>query len=363
MACFTGRPPHPVRDVTRPRAAGIRLTTALWIVAALAVPSLAHAQTAEAPPAKATPKRTKAAAPAANDAAALPGAPAKRDPAAAQAAVEAAAKQLEAGKTDQAVATLTTAISGGSLPPAVMARALYLRGSAYRKQTKPALAISDLTSALWLKGGLNEVDKADATAQRNAAYAEAGVGSTSPTTEAEAAARKRRDVGTPSAALNAGPAQSGSASGGFFKGLFGGGTASSTPAEPPQTSRAVAPAPIPAPIPLQAATTPPPSAPVRIAAATVPAAAKAAAPAGNGRYHTRIALVRTKAEADAVVSKLKTQYATAISGKTPSVSETAFGNMGAFFQVRVGPFAAADDAQALCAQLKGSGLDCVPVNQ
>ncbi len=59
-------------------------------------------------------------------------------------------------------------MAGGNLPPAIMARALYMRGVAYRQQSKPAQAISDLTSALWLKGGLAAEDRADALKQRPA---------------------------------------------------------------------------------------------------------------------------------------------------------------------------------------------------
>ena len=47
-----------------------------------------------------------------------------------------------------------------------MAKALFYRGVAYRQQRKPAQAISDLTSALWLKGGLGGSDRADALQQR-----------------------------------------------------------------------------------------------------------------------------------------------------------------------------------------------------
>ena len=78
----------------------------------------------------------------------------RQDPVEAQRAIEAALKLLEAGKSDQAAQALTTVLGGGNLPPAIMAKALLYRGIAYRQQKKPAQAIADLTSALWLKGGL-----------------------------------------------------------------------------------------------------------------------------------------------------------------------------------------------------------------
>jgi hypothetical protein len=61
-----------------------------------------------------------------------------------------------------------------------MARALYLRGSASRRLGKPAQAISDLTTAVWLKGGLSDADKAKAIEERQLAYREAGLGDTPP---------------------------------------------------------------------------------------------------------------------------------------------------------------------------------------
>ena len=48
---------------------------------------------------------------------------------------------------DQAAQALSQALQGG-LPSRQMAKALYHRGVAYRRQGKPAQAISDLTSAL-----------------------------------------------------------------------------------------------------------------------------------------------------------------------------------------------------------------------
>ena len=354
--------PHCASRCTAPSGAG----RAVFVlsVGLLALPALASAQTVT-PPAKTATKAAKAAPSA--DAAAPQEAAKKRDPAAAQASVEAAANLLQSGKTDQAVASLSSAISSGSLPPAVMAKALYLRGAAYRKQTKPALAISDLTSALWLKGGLNDADRADATQQRASAYGEAGLSEQGQALQSASSARKRGD-GAAAASASLAPdagANTGASSTGLFGGLFGAKAASATPvpeaapaaAEKPRAVKAEqAPPAAPVPAPATAA------APVKVAAATVqasPAAPKAAAVGGG--YQSRVALVRTKAEADAVVAKLKVQYAGVVGDKAPTVGETSFGNMGKFFQVRVGPFASSADAQTLCGQLKGSGLDCVPV--
>lgn len=89
---------------------------------------------------------------------------------------EAGAKAFEAGKYGPAIQSLSTAIAAGSLSSQQMAKALYYRGVAYRKTGKTAQAISDLTSAVWLKNGLNDSDRAAAMDQRQAAYKEAGLG-------------------------------------------------------------------------------------------------------------------------------------------------------------------------------------------
>ncbi|NWG75960.1 MAG: hypothetical protein HXY24_15385, partial [Rubrivivax sp.] len=96
-------------------------------------------------------------------------------------------KSLEAGKPADAVTTLTSALSSGTLDSAGMAKALYYRGLAHRRQGRPAQAIADLTNAMWIKGGLSEAERTDATAQRAAAYQEAGVAGQGPAKVATAA--------------------------------------------------------------------------------------------------------------------------------------------------------------------------------
>ncbi len=93
---------------------------------------------------------------------------------------EAGAKAFEAGKYGPAIQSLSTALSMGGLSSQQMAKALYYRGAAYRKTGKSAQAISDLTSAVWLKNGLSDADRAAAMEQRQAAYQEAGLGTATP---------------------------------------------------------------------------------------------------------------------------------------------------------------------------------------
>ena len=96
--------------------------------------------------------------------------------AAAHAAYDAGVKSYQAGKFEPAVQSFTAALRGGGLPSNDMAHALYYRGLSYKKQSKPGLAISDLTSALWLKNGLSDSERASATSERAEAYRLAGLG-------------------------------------------------------------------------------------------------------------------------------------------------------------------------------------------
>jgi SPOR domain len=91
-------------------------------------------------------------------------------------AYEAGVKSYSAGKYQPAVDQLSGALRAGGLGSAEMAKAMYVRGMAYKKLSKPGLAISDLTSALWLKNGLGEADQKSAMAERSEAYRLAGLG-------------------------------------------------------------------------------------------------------------------------------------------------------------------------------------------
>ena len=285
----------------------------------------------------------------------------RQDPAEAQRAIEAALKQVQAGRTEQAVQAMTATLSGGNLPPAIMAKALYVRGLAHRQQRRSAQAISDLNGALWLKGGLGSEDRIEATKERSAAYADAGLGGR----------------GEPE-----GPAPK-TASGNWLSGLFG----SPTPAaEPPAPARQPAPPPQAARVEPAAPARPPPVSSgwasktevqtdrSALAAAPPPKAAPAAsppraapapavpAPAASrieGRYLIQLAAVRTEAEAQALVAKAKREVA--LASRRAAIDRAVLGNMGSFYRVRFGPFASAQETKAVCGKLQGSGFDCLPV--
>src|SRR5690606_18526533 len=136
---------------------------------------------------------------------------------------------LRAGRVDLAVQELTAAITGGKISQSTLARALYYRGLAYRKQNKPAQAIADFTSALWIKNGLDAEQRADALLNRAAAYRDAGLTDQAEADEQRVAASRqsrRAAAASPAETPSAPASSSGGGLGSFFNALFGGGSAS-----------------------------------------------------------------------------------------------------------------------------------------
>jgi hypothetical protein len=74
-------------------------------------------------------------------------------------------------------------------------------------------------------------------------------------------------------------------------------------------------------------------------------------------------MMRTQVEAQALAVRVKREYAAMMAAREPEIDETAVGNMGSFYRVRVGPFASAQEGQAACTKLKGTGIDCLVVAQ
>jgi len=96
------------------------------------------------------------------------------------------AASLAAGKYDAAVRQLSATINSDSASSGDAAKALYLRGIAYRKMGEPARAAADLGAAIWL--GLPEPDKVKALVNRGLAFQAAGL---SKEGEAELAAARK----------------------------------------------------------------------------------------------------------------------------------------------------------------------------
>lgn len=316
----------------------------------------------------------------------------KADPAAAEKALENGIKLYQAGKHAAAVQSLDAALKGGGLQSARVARGLYYRGLAYKASGKPAQSISDLTSALWLKGGLDDKERADAQAQRAAAYQEAGLGDAPAVNlPSRVAASARTDAApAPASAPQATASSSGPLGGvtGFFGNLFGGGSSPAPEAVGANTATGSVHAPAAAEVsswssetiakasPQAPAATPAPAKPAPAVAAAKPvvtasaktaAATEAAPPApvtASGKYKLQVAAVRSRAEADAIAARLKKEFGKKLAARVPVVDEAAVGNMGTFYRVRVGPYADANEPRRLCVTLRQSnGFDCLVVTQ
>ena len=334
-----------------------------------AQPSKQPAKAAKAPAAEDTPSDEN------NDEAKAPAKKKRQDPVEAQRAIDGANKLLQSGKADQATQALTATLTGGNLPPAIMAKALYLRGVAYRQQGKPAQAISDLTSALWLKGGLADSDRADAIKQRTAAYGDAGLTETGEAVTAASAA-KERQASTKGWGATTSPDEGSSNSaplgGNWFKDWFSGwqnNSSSQSEAPPKATTGSIQKETAPS-----AAAPPPAAPPARVStawssktevqpenAALVEREPAPAAARFEGKFRIQLAIVRTEGEARALAVKAKRELAGALAAREPEIDQAVLGNMGSFYRVRAGPYATMQETQAVCARIKGTGFDCMAV--
>src|SRR5262245_50139728 len=104
------------------------------------------------------------------------------------AGLKSGAASIAAGKYGDAVRQLSATINSEAASPGEAAKALYLRGIAYRKLGEPARAAADLGAAVWL--GLPESDRVKALVNRGLAYRTAGLSK-----EAEAEFTSARKVG------------------------------------------------------------------------------------------------------------------------------------------------------------------------
>ncbi len=197
---------------------------------------------------------------------------AARDPDRAKRAYEAGVTAYQAGRHDEAVNQLNTAVTAGGLVGPAMARALYYRGAAFHAKGMSGQAISDLTSALWFKGGLDDSERAQATQIRGDAYRAAGLdpkgntavaaAASTPTTTASSAsggswAASQVASGADTPRLSAAPGDTqpstdttpGIDLGAVFGNIFGNSGSSAKPVETsalPRETSAVAPAQTPA---------------------------------------------------------------------------------------------------------------------
>lgn len=112
---------------------------------------------------------------------------------AAKKAYDAGLKAYAAGKFKPSIEQLSVAIKSGKLSSPELAKALFTRGRAYKKDNQAGLSISDLTSAIWLKNGLSPDEQKSAMAERSEAYSMAGLADTGSRPD-------QRVIGTPAVA-------------------------------------------------------------------------------------------------------------------------------------------------------------------
>ena len=104
------------------------------------------------------------------------------------AGLKSGAASLAAGKYSDAVRQLSATINSDNASQGDAAKALYLRGIAYRKMGEPARAAADLGAAIWL--GLPEPDRVKALVNRGLAFRAAGLSK-----EGEAELASARKIG------------------------------------------------------------------------------------------------------------------------------------------------------------------------
>jgi hypothetical protein len=90
-----------------------------------------------------------------------------------EAGLKSGAASLAAGKYQDAVRQLSAAINADNVSAGSAAKALYLRGIAYRKMGESGRAVADLGAAIWL--GLPQSDRVKAQINRGLAFKAAGL--------------------------------------------------------------------------------------------------------------------------------------------------------------------------------------------
>lgn len=299
-------------------------------------------------------------------------------------------KAYSVGKYEEALRAFEATIRAG-LPSQQMPRVLYYRGLTFRKLGKPGFAVSDLTSALWLKGGLSEAERADAIKNRALAFNESGVGDVPPVPQsayAEAPALPGRDKGAAKTAMvdSTGapapsdapaaptpPSSSSGGIGGFFSNLFGGGSSSEKSDGTSGATASVAGSPQASvnddwgsgtevtPHAAASKHSPEVGSAFVTQVASVAEPGKPAAGSSSGGIRLQVAAVRSRSEADALAGLLIGRHADVLGGRRPEIDQTVIGSMGTFYRVRLGPFASEKEPQQLCGTLRADGFDCLVV--
>jgi hypothetical protein len=351
------------------------------------------------------------------------GGPAAAQESAATSALKNGTASYAAGKYENAVRQLTAAINADALGPDNAAKALYLRGMAYRKMNEPSRAIADLGAAMWL--GLPASDALSAKVNRALSFRATGL---SAEADAEIASARKASSSSQVDALLAENGGAADASMAAFTTEVRVESPAPAPASPPTrtadasaqwtTSVASTPAPLPpapekpappptagwdtavatsegtpptssggnrltrwwgslrsrdaaapAPSPGESGAPPPQAASANWAtetktAAATPAAEPSAAPppAAASGYLLQLTASRSEEEARQLWQQVSGQHKE-FAGRQPLIEKTDIGNLGTFYRLQIGPFPDKGESLKLCNALKQSGVDCFLVTR
>lgn len=283
-------------------------------------------------------------------------------------------RALAQGKHREAAEAAARALTGARKSGRTTARALALRGEAHLKFGRLAEAIADLDGAIWVTNGLQGAEREGAVAARAEAYRQAGIAEPQGGTAGKALPHPGSSPAQPKSETTP-PASSGGI-GGFFANIFNPG--GSKPAAAASTASVGATqdvGPTAAKIAATSSFEPqraegageaPAVKPARVksrTAAVAGAAVVAAPAAGGGAFRLQLAAVRSQAEAKAMGEAVRRKHAAVLGSRTFDIDEAVFGNMGRFYRLRIGPFTASVEAEAICATLRNEGHDCMVIDR
>lgn len=296
-----------------------------------------------------------------------------------------AIERYQAGEVQPAIGGINAALRG-RLSGAQLAKAYYYRGLAHRKLGEPGQAITDLTQALEY-GGLSDAERSDAKENLQVAYQEAGISENERVIVAHAQQPRAPSKAVPT------PAATDQVTGSVEMKKPAPAVVTTTPPGPWQTLTASVPEPAaattPAPQPTssskqQIALAPLPPAPVTKKTSTpapTPTQTKQATPAPQrpattpqpsafvtqvsvpppeapSEIHLLVGEAHSRNEAFELAIRLTSQRGAELGPRRPQITEMKFADTSVY-RLRLGPFADAAHATALCRSLRDSGYDCV----
>jgi hypothetical protein len=83
------------------------------------------------------------------------------------------------------------------------------------------------------------------------------------------------------------------------------------------------------------------------------------AQAVGGAYVVQVSAQKTEDEARASYHALQQKYPGVLSGREANIRRADLGDKGVYYRAQIGPFATADQANALCGDLKAAGGQCI----